>query len=263
MSAFVFRLLGLLISLIIGIIGVYPATHAEPDATEARKIAFSATAVPATSTIIPTATPTATETVTPSATPTETPTKTPTTPPLGPPPYRDWAQEDPDYKVPWEIDCDDDEPLNGYRLGDWARGFCVPGMITKESQFFRSPNAHYGLMSSYADGVMEAQVAYRGYSAGTEGVALMSCDHHGDTVYLNIPGSEKWWGPFKVVDCSGRNHMYYHMMMGLAVEVSYKQAQKMGGLVIQRVNVCIGCKDPNGTNLAYYWVENVLQWEGW
>ncbi len=258
MSALFTRLAGLLLALIIVVGGSVQAQELELPV-----ISPTATASP-TRTITPS--PTRTSSPVPSATPTptETPTLTPTTPPLSPPPYRDWAQEDPDYRVPWEVDCDDDEPLNGYRLGDWSRGFCVPGMITKESQFFRSPKAHYGLMSSYADGVMEAQVAYRGYSSGTEGVALMSCDHHGDTVWLNVPGSEKWHGPFKVVDCSGRNHMYYHMVgMGLAVEVSYKQAQKMGGLILPRVNVCIGCKDPNGVNLAFYWIENVLQWEGW
>ena len=208
---------------------------------------------------------TSTPTPTPTSTPIPTETLLPTPERIGLPPYNDWAQEDPRYKVPWTVRCDDDSPLNGYRMAEWARGFCIPGMITRESQFFESPSVHYGLMSSYADGVMEAQVRRRGYDdSSVEGVALMSCSHHGETVWLQTPDGT-WYGPFIVVDCSGRNHMYYHMIgLGLAVEVSNKQAKKMGGLILQQVKVSIGGKSgARGEYLPYFWVENVLQWEGW
>lgn len=217
----------------------------------------------------PTATPTATpsptptETATPTATPTSTPTATPTlTPtPTGPPAYTDWAVEK--FGPPWTVNCDDDNPDNGFRLPSWANGFCVPGPVTRDSQWFRSPNDYYGLMSSYADGVMEAQVAYRGWDSDVEGVALMSCDYIGSTVWLRAGGG--WKGPFRVADCSGRNHIYYHMVgMGLAVEVSHDAALKyFGALVLPRIDVHIGSGPPgawSGVRLADWWVVNALHW---
>jgi hypothetical protein len=180
------------------------------------------------------------------------PTPTPTLHPVD----VNWALEN--YGPPWVLNCEDGERWNGFTY----LNICVPGIITKESQFFESPRAHYGMMTSYAAGVMEAQVAYRGWDPSVEGVALMSCAEIGKTVYLNVEGQEKWWGPFRVADCSGHNHLYYHMVeMGLAVEVSYKMAKEMGALRFPRVNVCIECQDPNGVNLAHYWLENVLEWE--
>lgn len=255
------RFVGLLIMLmfVLGVSTTVSALEGEP-ATPTPT--FTVTTSP-TPTFTPTSTPTLTST--PTSTPIPTETMIPTPAREGLPPYNDWAQEDPEYRVPWTVKCDDDEPLNGYRLGEWARGFCVPGMITKESQFFRSPTVHYGLMSSYSDGIMEAQVRHRGYDPNeVEGVALMSCDHHGETVYLQTPDGT-WYGPFIVVDCSGRNHMYYHMIgLGLVVEVSNKQAKKMGGLVLQEVKVSLGGKSSSrGEYLAYFWVDNILEWEGW
>lgn len=218
----------------------------------------TATATP-TATAIPTSTPSPTPTNTPSPTPTITPSPTPTNPAA----YTDWAVER--FGPPWAVNCENDDPRDGFKLPSWANGFCVPGLVTRSSQWFRSPNDYYGLMSSYADGVMEAQVAHRGYNPNeVEGVALMSCDYIGETVWLRPYGSG-WSGPFKVVDCSGRNHIYYHMVgMGLAVEVSNKQAKKFGALVLPRVDVHIGSGRPgawSGVRLADWWVANVLEWE--
>ncbi len=224
-----------------------------------------------TATITPTRSPTVTQTATLRATATQIqsitpqPTNTATRTPMGPPPYKDWAVEN--YAPPWSINCDDEPITNGYRLGQWARGFCVPGLITRASQFFRQPSNHHGLMSSYADGVMENQVAYRGYDRETvSGVALMSCDYIHSDVWLRIPGVNDW-KKFKVVDCSQRNHMYYHLVgMGLVAEISYKDAigWGKGNRIAQRVDVQIGGGRPGpgwvGYYLPFFWVENVLEW---
>ena len=155
----------------------------------------------------PTNTPTPTPTNTP--TPTATPTPTPTTPPKYPLPYPDWAVED--YGPPWTVNCENENLNDGYKQGAWARDFCVPGYVARESQWFDSPPDFYGVMSSYAPGVMEAQVAHRKLPEGTRGVALMSCGDIGKTVWLR-PMGQSWQGPFVAVDCSQRGHFYYHVI---------------------------------------------------
>ncbi len=212
----------------------------------------SATPVPATPTLTASPTPTATQTPTPTLTP------SPTLPPY----YQDWAKAD--YGPPWEINCSDEPYWNGYDQGDWALHFCVPGMITDAAYHFNSPTDHYGLLSSYAPGVMEAQVRHRGLEPGTRGVALMSCNEIGQKVWLR-PDGRDWDGPFVVVDCSQKNHLYYHMVgMGLAAEVGAETAAKWGFARADRVDVHLGGSRPgdwNGVYLAYYWVQNALEFE--
>jgi len=247
-----------------GAVAVSSAT--EPDADPL-------TVVP-TITEVPYVAPTATNRSQPDATPIfipPDPTEAPTTPTPNPIyrgidyPYEDWAIAD--YGPPWEVDCDDDIKENGYRMADWALGFCVPGFVTYESQFYRSPAHHWGILSSYAPGVMESQIKRLGFNPDdVRGVALMSCDHHGEEVWLRVPGvSTGWEGPFVVVDCSGRNHIYYHHVgMGLAVEIGHRQAVKWGVLVAPYVEVSIGSKPGSwsGVRLATWWLNNALEWEG-
>lgn len=215
----------------------------------------------------PTPTPTATSTPTPTNTPspthTPTPTPTETTPPKYPLPYPDWAVED--YGPPWTVNCDNEDLNDGYKQGAWARDFCTPGYITREGQWFDSPTDFYGVMSSYAAGVMEAQVAYRKLPEGTRGVALMSCGDIGKKVWLRPP-NHGWEGPFIAVDCSQRNHMYYHVVgMGLVVEVGFKQTEKWGFRTAGHIDVHIGGGPPGGSYdpvyYGYWWVENQLEWQ--
>ncbi len=202
-------------------------------------------------------------TFTSTPTPTSTPTVTPTVSPTGPAPYQDWVSER--YRPPWTVDCSNEAVEDGYIQGAWARDFCVPGLITLNAYRYKSPNDFYGLMSSYAAGVMEAQVKHRGLPEGTRGIALMGCSEIGEKVWLR-PAGGKWDGPFIVVDCSQKNHLYYHMVgMGLAVEVGFKQTERWGARVLQRVDVHIGPGKPGGWSgvyLPYWWIENALQWEG-
>ena len=214
-----------------------------------------------TNTTIPTPTNTPTPTPTNTPTPTATPTLTPTTPPKYPLPYPDWAVED--YGPPWTVNCENENLNDGYKQGTWARDFCVPGFITREGQWYQSPPDFYGVMSSYAPGIMEAQVAYRKLPEGTRGVALMSCANIGKKVWLR-PSGMNWQGPFIAVDCSQRNHMYYHQVgMGLVVEVGYEQTVKWGFRTKSYIDVHIGGGPPGAYNpvyLAYWWTENALEW---
>jgi len=176
--------------------------------------------------------------------------------------YTDWAL--PYLGLPWKPRCVDKGRTNGFTI-DWMNGFCVPGVITKASWYFDSPVDHYGLMSSYGPNVMEANVAHRGLDhRKVDGVALMSCADIGKTVWLRPPG-RAWEGPFVVVDCSGRNHLYYHMVaMGLAVEIGYETALEWDMARADRIDVHIGARPPvewDGVFLPVWWVENVLEFE--
>jgi len=223
----------------------------------------------ATATRTPTPTPTATSTLTPTVTPTVTPSLTPTPtdtpPPKYPLPYPDWAVEN--YGPPWTVNCANEAVEDGYDQGDWARNFCTPGLITYDAWWYDSPRDFYGLMSSYAPGIMEAQVRAKGYDDGeVRGVALMSCGDIGKTVWLRPSGRSSWSGPFKVVDCSQRGHFYYHVVgMGLVVEVGYKQTERWGFRTAGRIDVHIGSGAPgawSGVYYPYWWAENRLAFEG-
>jgi hypothetical protein len=138
----------------------------------------------------------------------------------------------------------------------------VPGYITRDAWWFDSPLNFYGVMSSYAEGVMEAQVAHRKLPTGTRGVALMSCGDIGKKVWLRPQGMQ-WEGPFIVVDCSQRNHMYYHIVgMGLVVEVGFAQTEKWGFRTANYIEVAIGRSGGGpGVYYGYWWVENRLEWQ--
>ena len=215
----------------------------------------------------PTATAEPSPTITPAPTATLIPKPTPTPLPSPTPEmefayYTDWAL--PYLNLPWKPYCKDKGRTNGFSIA-WMNGFCVPGVISKESWYFDTPTDHYGLMSSYGPGVMEANVAYRGLDPEeVRGVALMSCADIGKTVWLRLPG-RSWEGPFVVVDCSGRNHLYYHMVaMGLAVEVGYETAKEWDTFTANRIDVHIGKDRPgdwSGVFLPVWWVKNALEIE--
>ncbi len=95
--------------------GAIGATAAVVAAEPAQELPPEPTAT-ATSTRTPTPTATSTSTPTPTATSTITPSATPTepdpTPAKYPLPYPDWAVED--YGPPWEVNCENDDPNDGY-----------------------------------------------------------------------------------------------------------------------------------------------------
>src|SRR3972149_258079 len=129
--------------LILGVAAVAAASEAIPPPEPTRTPFPSRTPVPA---------PSVTPTFLPPRPPPPTATPTPTASPTRQVAYTDWAREK--FGPPWQVDCEDDKPENGYRLPAWARGFCVPGLITYEAWWYDSPNDFYGLMSSHAPGHM-------------------------------------------------------------------------------------------------------------
>ena len=250
-----FALIVITLAILLGRGGITSA-QLGPRATATEKVVTQTATPTPSATVVP---PSPTSTPTPTPTITHTPTLTPT----GPRPYEDWAVDQ--YGPPWDVDCDNEDIYDGYKQGAWARDFCVPGIITQDAYWHTHPPTFYGLMSSYGPGVMEAQLRHRKIDEGKykDGIALMSCAYIGHTAWLRRPGFG-WDGPFVVVDCSQKNHMYYHYVgMGLVVEVGYKTTERWGAKVLQRVDVHIG-PSPGGSGiyLPYWWVENKLEWEG-
>lgn len=163
--------------------------------------------------------------------------------------------------VPWEINCYDRNPYNGF-INDV--GICIPGVITDEAWYAKSPSRFWGVGDSYAPGVMERVCDYRGGCGGYKGgVAVMSCGDIGRTAWLKRP-DQPWDGPFLVVDCSHKRHMFHNVNIGLVVEWGYKTTERWGQSVVSNVIVHLGGK-PNDSDWGWYyrtwWMEYALDWE--
>lgn len=108
--------------------------------------------------------------------------------------------------------CNDGDVRNGY----WAGVWWVPRFITLDEWWFPQPEYSYGRAVWYAPGVMEANAWLRWEwgqlpkppSDYLDGVALMSPDDIGKTVWLRRPGHD-WEGPFIVVDCAQRDDLWW------------------------------------------------------
>lgn len=138
-------------------------------------------------------------------------------------------------------------------------------MITRSAQWYIPPNDYWGLMSSYAEGVMERMCAANGPCDGYRGgIAVPSCALVGQTAWLR-PTGRGWSGPFLIVDCSQRNHAYWHhTVLGLAAEIGYTVTKDWGMVISDRVDVHVGAGKPNGWSgvyLPYWWVRYALEWE--
>ena len=160
------------------------------------------------------------------------------------------ASADPGIPVPWIVDCDDSIDENGF----YDRGFCVPGNLKRSSNFVRSPGRFWGVGSSYSPGVMERMCRLNGGCDGfKDGVALMSCGDVGRSVWIYPIEKEKWYGPFKVVDCSQPFHMYVNVVEhGLAVEWGAKTAEAMGLRASSMTIVSFGGR-PDDTWRGWYY----------
>lgn len=164
---------------------------------------------------------TATETTAPSKTPTATRTPRPT-PTATVIPWRD-------VPVPWTVYCEegDSRPQDGYI----DRGICVPGVISKETWYKETTVVVVGNLSSYDPGIMAATAAWRGLSLDDYegGMSAISCGDLGKPAWINFPPDyEEWIGPFLVVDCSGRNHMFVTAgVYEISGELAYKDARRI------------------------------------
>ena len=136
-----------------------------------------------------------------------------------------------------EFNMYDETPLTGF-VDDW--GFCVPGIVTNEVWFTRSPQYVYGSAVWYAPGLMRATAKWRdpdtyamyhlAYRSDDYlgAVAVLSPANIGDTVWLRRDGGE-WEGKYLVVDCSRRADMYSHIAINQqVVEVDFETALRWG-----------------------------------
>ncbi len=122
--------------------------------------------------------------------------------------------------------CNDRYIYNGYM----DRKHCVPGMITNETWFTPQPVHTVGKATWYAPGLMRATAEYRGMELEgfVDGVSLYSPADIGKVVWIKRSGFV-WEGPFLVVDCSQRNHMFTTVTyIGEVVEVSFETARRWG-----------------------------------
>lgn len=164
-----------------------------------------------------------------------------------------------DFNTPWDVDCYDLNPYNGF-INDV--GVCVPGILTKGAWLTKSPSRFWGTGDTYAPGLMEYVCDGRcnGYK---DGVALMSCGDVGRTAWLKRP-DKKWDGPFLVVDCSHKRHLWMNVNVGLVVEWGYKTTERWGQAVVPGIIVHLGSK-PNDNSRGWYyrtwWIENAMEWE--
>lgn len=166
----------------------------------------------------------------------------------------------PQVLVAWDVDCDDLAVENGY----YDRGYCVPGLISRDAWLAKGPDAFYGAVSSYEEGVMESVAANRRMGLGgyKDGVAVMSCGDIGRSVW--IFGPDGWDGPFLAIDCSARRHMYTNVFnLQLAAEVGFKTTVRWGVRAIGRTMVAFGSIPPGADAPLYadWWLNNGLAFE--
>lgn len=124
---------------------------------------------------------------------------------------------------------------------DLVGGYCdrndhyIYGLITIESWNITLPAYAKGNVVWYSPDLMEATAQAQGIdlSQYVDGVALMSCQDFGQVVWIKRPGYD-WEGPFIVVDCAKRQHMfaaiYYN---GEIAEVGFKTAERWGMVHIE------------------------------
>lgn len=134
-------------------------------------------------------------------------------------------------EINWVPNCDNESPYDGVWY-PYGAGLCMPGVVS--FNFWHdtnSPTYSIGLLTYYAEGVMERVLANRemtlpdGYVGA---IAMPMCEDVGDTAWIRRPG-EGFDGPFLVADCSAQLHLYYNLVeLGMVAEVDWTTAQRYG-----------------------------------
>jgi hypothetical protein len=143
--------------------------------------------------------------------------------------------------------------------------YCIPGVIAEEFWLSPNPNHFIGLATYYGDGIMEKVAERRGLSLNNVwgGVALMNCGDVGSHVYLKRSPQYEFEGPYLVVDCSQKRHLYYNVVInGLAVEVDYQTSRRWGmsgGLPF--VHVCKTYPNCGAAVTLKSWFERTVIWD--
>ena len=172
-------------------------------------------------------------------------------------------------EIYWAKNCDNDSPYDGvwYPVGD---GYCQPGVVAFDF-WHNTPSPRYsiGLLTYYAEGVMDRVLVNRGMTLpdGYKGaVAMPMCGDVGETVWIRRPG-ESFDGPFLVGDCSARLHLYYNVtQFGMVAEVDWETSRRynmqggMSGVGICKTRSNPGSKCPSGSarSLSNWFYANAL-----
>jgi hypothetical protein len=143
------------------------------------------------------------------------------------------------------------------------RGICVPGLVSEDAWKLPTPRHIVGVGTYYAEGIMERVAVNRGFDLGgyKDGIAMMSPTDLGATAWLRRPG-HGWEGPFLVVDCSARKHIFVNAgVSGIVAEVGWKTAADwgmQGG--IMGLEVYLGGRPPSASRATWYgayWLNRV------
>lgn len=157
-------------------------------------------------------------------------------------------------EVTWEIDCDDDNPYNGFVFID----HCVPGVISRAAWLMDYPKHTVGVATYYAPGVMDMVVKNRGMSLKgyVDGIVTMTCGNVGDSAWIRRPG-KGWEGPYLVVDCGGPRGVWAFTQYQLHIEVDYDRWIMWGSSGgTQSIEVCMGSNSCTGSPVSWwkYWL---------
>jgi len=138
-----------------------------------------------------------------------------------------YAQEDDISCMKWgQTSFNENKLENGYCD---VYDYWVPGLVTNTTWMTNMPEYSIGSFSWYNQGIMEDKMARLGYDPNAVfGIAVQSCEDVGRTAWLRPPGME-WQGPFPVVECGFREHMYTRVVhMEMAGELGFNLARQWG-----------------------------------
>lgn len=116
-----------------------------------------------------------------------------------------------------------------------------PCWVTNDTWFTPAPQHTIGKAVYYDYGLMEATARLRGMdlTGFKGGVAMANAADIGQVVWLRV-GNEAWQGPYLVVDCSQRNHVWEHTVLKRqSVEVDYNTAIEWGMVVVEDGQVTV------------------------
>lgn len=160
------------------------------------------------------------------------------------------------------INCKNANPYDGHIY----QNACIPAVIDNAAWKIPYPEHTTGRAGRYYEGIMEIVLENRNLSAdGYLGaVALESCAHIGETVFLKFGGG--WEGPYLVADCGNRYGLFRIVAwLHMIVEVDAQTFERVydSGEWNGRANVCFhnSCNSAP-VDFRNYWLERLTYVEG-
>ena len=91
----------------------------------------------------------------------------------------------------------------------------------------------------------------------------MFCGNIGKSAYLKPFPEGHWQGPYLVVDCSGREHLYYNIIINsIALEVDWETSRRWnmnGGLA--GVHICLTYPNCGAAVTLQSYFTKYVEWE--